>query len=173
MRGPDMLRTRRAVLAGLACLATTGCLTSSTLVKVQPDGSGTIEQTISMKAEAAEQLKTMMKAAGDAPANDAHAAGPAELFSEKDMRDAAPRLGQGVAFVSSTPITGNGRVGRVAIYKFADIRQLRVDQKPAAPGSSQAMMGQTGPPENIKFGFATLPNGHARLSIVFPEPKVN
>ena len=90
----------RLALAGLACLAATGCIASTTLVKVNADGSGTIEQTVSMKAAAAAQLKAMMAGVGP-PGDAASDAKPAELFSENDMRDVAPRLGDGVTFVSS------------------------------------------------------------------------
>jgi hypothetical protein len=33
-------------------------------------------------------------------------------------------------------------------------------------------MDQAGPREDIAFGFAALPNGHSRLTVTFPEPKV-
>ncbi len=50
---------RRALLLVLLCgFITSGCLTSVTTIKVKPDGSGTIEQSIAMKAEAAAPAPT-------------------------------------------------------------------------------------------------------------------
>jgi hypothetical protein len=158
----------RLGLVALACLVTAGCITSETLVKVKADGSGTIEQTISMKKEGADQLKELMAGFG---AGQAGKAVPAELFSEKDMREAATKLGEGVTFVSSKPIAGADRTGRVALYTFADITKVHVDQRPAAPGGSASGMKQSGSPEEIRFAFVKLPNGHRQLSILFPEPK--
>jgi hypothetical protein len=155
----------------LVCVVTAGCFNSSTLIKVQPDGTGTIEQSLSVRADAAEQLKSMMSVIGGEQSSATAQKGeakPFELFSEQDMRDAAPKFGEGVSFVSSTPVNADGRVGRVAIYKFADISKLRVDQKPSTPPS----MDQAGPREDIAFGLAKLPNGHSRLTITFPEPKL-
>jgi hypothetical protein len=162
----------QAFFLAVVCAATAGCFHSSTLVKVQPDGAGTIEQTLTMRADAAEQLKSMMSVMGgeqtSANAEKKPEAKPFEVFSEQDMRDAAPKFGEGVSFVSSEAINANGRVGRVAFYRFADVRRLRVDQKPSTPPS----MDQTGPREDIAFALTKLPNGHSQLSITFPEPKV-
>jgi hypothetical protein len=163
-----MRPVRRLGFVVLACLASAGCLTSETLVKVKGDGSGTIEQTISMKKEAADQLKQMLAGFGGGEQGNA---APAELFSEKDMREAAAKLGDGVTFVSSTPIATGDRTGRVAIYEFADISRVRVDQRPAAPGGADGGIEQSGAREEIAFAFVRLPNGHPQLSILFPEPK--
>lgn len=156
----------------LVCIATAGCITSETLVKVKADGSGTIEQSISMKKEAADQLQAMMAGFGG-PTDQGKAARVPELFSEKEMREAAPKLGEGVTFVSSKPIAAPGRTGRVAIYKFLDIAKVHVDQRPTTPGGAQGGIKQSGAPEEIGFAFARLPNGHSQLSILFPEPKLS
>ena len=57
------------------------------------------------------------------------------------MKEAAAKYGEGVVFVSSKPIKTADRVGRVATYQFADIRTLRIDQKPQTgdmPGASSS-----------------------------------
>ena len=67
-----------------------------------------------MKAEAAAQLTAMASTFGDAAEKDKDKpAAPPELFSEKDMREAATKFGEGVTFVSSQPIKTKDLVGRV------------------------------------------------------------
>src|SRR5262245_56284980 len=123
---PSMSNYWRAPLLVLGCTLASGCLTSVTTIKVKPDGSGTIEQSIAMKAEAAAQLTAMAATFGDT-AEKGKAAEPLELFSDKDMREAATKFGEGVTFVSSQPIKTNDMVGRVATYAFADITKVRVN----------------------------------------------
>ena len=129
-----MTGTARLSLAGLVCVFASGCITASTVIHVKPDGSGTIEQAVAMKAEAAEQLAAMASGfGGDSPKPEAGKGAVPELFNEKEMRDAATKYGEGVAFVSSKPIKTKELVGRSAIYSFTDITKVHINQKPPAP----------------------------------------
>lgn len=164
----------RACVLVLACAACSGCLSAVTVVKVKGDGSGTIEQSLSMQKELADELAGMMASFGDKQPDGKPGAAP-ELFTEAQMREAAPKLGEGVTFVSSTPLTAPDRVGRVGIYSFKDISKLRIDQKPASPGPGGAMGMGTQPSaaaaENVSFTFAKLSNGNSLVTVLFPEPK--
>src|SRR4026208_924860 len=93
----SMPRHFRACLLLLVCsLITSGCFTSVTTIKVKPDGSRTVEQRMARKAEPAAQLTPMAATFGDTAGKDGDkAAGPPELFSEKDMREAATQAGAG------------------------------------------------------------------------------
>jgi hypothetical protein len=153
----------------LLAAITSGCITALTSIKLRPDGSGTIEQTLSMNAAAAGQFAEMAGSFSDA-APGAKKGEPPELFSEKDMKDAAAKYGEGVVFVSSRPIKTADRVGRVATYQFADIRTLRIDQKPQTgdlPGTSDSKAT-----EEVLFRFDKQPSGTSQLTVVFPEGKL-
>jgi hypothetical protein len=155
----------------VVCAMMGGCITSTTLVKVKTDGSGTIEQTLSMRQEAADDLQKMM---GSFAGANAASTKPMELFGEADMRAAAGRLGEGVSFVSSRAITAPDRVGRIAVYSFTDITKVHVEEKPATPGpvgAGMPMPASSGRSEAIRFGMTQLPNGHALLTVSFPEAK--
>ena len=161
----------------LAAFITSGCLTSVTTIKVKPDGSGTIEQSIAMKAEAAAQLTAMAATFGDTAGKDGDkAASPPELFSEKDMREAATKFGEGVTFVSSQPIKTKDLVGRAATYSFADITKVRVNQKPpspkGAPGEPASKEKGAGA-EDVSFKFLRHPAGTSVVTVVFPEPDLS
>lgn len=154
-----MRRTRPLCLIVLAvCL--TGCLNSGTLIKVKPDGSGTIEQTILMNTAA---LKGVM--AGVGAQGQVKPAGP---FTEADFKKAAESLGKGVRFVSSTPLSQGGFEGAKAIFAFDDISAVRVQQDPT-PG---APMGAQGSPRTpVTFAFARQGSSSV-LTITFDEKSV-
>jgi hypothetical protein len=164
-----MTRLARLSLAGFVCVFASGCITASTVIHVKPDGSGTIEQAVAMKADAAEQLAAMTSGFGGDSAKPGAAKGaPPELFSEKEMRDAATKYGEGVAFVSSKPIKTKDLVGRSAIYSFADITKVHINQKPPAPKDGMAPSSKSA--DDVAFKFAKQPGGSSLLTVVFPEP---
>ena len=153
----------------LLAAITSGCITALTSIKLRPDGSGTIEQTLSMNAAAASQFAAMAGGFSEASPG-ASKNEPPELFSEKDMKEAATKYGEGVVFVSSKPIKTADRVGRVAIYQFADISTLRIDQKPQTGDMPGASSSKT--KEDVLFRFAKQPSGTSQLTVVFPESKL-
>jgi hypothetical protein len=155
-------------IVGLAALMT-GCINSTTVINVKPDGSGTIEQTTTMTAQAAAQLQQMAASFGR---GNEKAGNP--LFNEQDLRAAAAKMGEGVTFVSATPIHTKEAEGSKAVYAFTDITRLRVEQKPAAPGGAGAMGGKVPggtAVEDVAFRFAKTPAGTSRVTVVFPEVK--
>jgi hypothetical protein len=163
-----MRQASKFAIVGLAVLLT-GCINSTTVINVKPDGSGTIEQTMTMTAQAAAQLQQMAASFGrgsQKPGN--------PLFDEQNLRAAASKLGEGVTFVSATPIHTNEAEGGKAVYAFTDITKLRLEQKPAAPGGAGAMGGRLPggtAPEDVAFRFAKTPAGTSRVTVVFPEVK--
>lgn len=150
--------------------ATSGCVTSDTLIKLNPDGSGAVVQTTLMSTEMIAQLTTMMQ--GFAQQMVGNEAGQKDLkmpvlFSEKDARARAAKMGEGVSFVSSRKITIERMEGQEATYEFRDVTKLKLNEKPETPSmlgvqaSSSASGGET------TFRFSRLPNGHSQLTAVF------
>jgi hypothetical protein len=136
---------RTAVIA-LAAMLASGCIRSQTVVKVKPDGSGTVEQTILMNLAF---MKGMFSGLGGPQ-------GPAPgAVSDDDMKRAAARMGEGVTFVSNTPLKADdGFEGSTALFSFTDITKLRVDQDPNLSGSTTG--GLATPPRDanpVTFGF--------------------
>jgi hypothetical protein len=87
------------------------------------------------------------------------------------MRDSAAKYGEGVTFVSSTPIKTKDLVGRTAIYAFTDITKVRVNQKPPAPKDGMAPPSKSA--DDVAFLFAKQPGGSSMLTVVFPEPDLS
>jgi hypothetical protein len=164
-----MLKAFRLPLLALVCALASGCITAVTTIHVKPDGSGTIEQSMAMKAEMAEQLAAMAAGFSDTQDKDKSAdkAQVPEIFSEKEMKDAASKYGEGVTFVSSKPIKTSELVGRVATYAFTDISKVRINQKPPSPNEAG---GSPKSVEDVSFKFARKPGGTSLVTVVFPEP---
>ena len=146
------------VVAGAAILS--GCINSTSLVKVKPDGSGTIEQTLLVNTAAAKALASSF--GGQAQVKE----GGGGVLNEAEFKRSAERMG--VKPVSLTPLKEGGFEGAKAIYAFDDITKVRVDQDPQLAGPSGATIkaGSSGTP--IKFGFAKQGGGSV-LTITVDE----
>lgn len=161
------MRRFAAVSCAVVSLVLGGCIQSSTLVKLMPDGSGTVEQTVTMSAQAIAQLSALAAMGDQKDAKDSKETKDLtkDPFSEADARAAAAKMGDGVTFVSSEKIDTPDRKGRRAIYAFKDIRKLSL-QEMSAP-SEAAGGGDMAPKDPpMTFKFEQLPGGRGLLTIV-------
>lgn len=153
-----------AKVAALALAATlcTGCIRSATLIKVKADGSGTVEQTMLVNLGV---VKGMFSGMGGQTSQS-----PGTV-NEADLRRAAERMGEGVTFVSATPIKADdGFEGSKAIFAFTDVSKLRVDQDPNLSGSTTG--GISTPPKNenpVTFAMAKGSDGSSTLTVTLNE----
>jgi hypothetical protein len=145
---------------GLAC---EGCFQSNTLITVNGDGSGTLEQTLLFSGAALIQMRQVAPLAGGS----SKAFDP---FSEEQARQSAASLGPNVRYVSSKSITTGDALGRTAVYAFPDINQLRLNEQPPAPGGVTIRSKQLNTEQNIRFVLAPQPDGHVLLRILVPQP---
>ena len=140
---------RAATLAALL-LVLAGCLESKTLLTVQKDGSGTIEQTTYFK-EVALGMPNEPKQT------------PEEKFNmiQKQSAKAAQKMGQGVTLKSVERLPARGEwQGFKTVYAFADINQLQL-----GPGSDAGPMKVSGR-ERLRFQFTK--GEVAKLSVIMP-----
>ena len=136
-----------------ASFSLTACLNSTTLVKVKPDGTGTVEQTTLMNTAA---LKNV---GGGNQLN-----GP--MMNKADLERAATQMGKGVRLVSSEPIKGDaGFEGTKAIFAFDDINEIQVSQGPSM-GSGGARSAEPTSDDPVRFKL-TRNGGTSTLSINF------
>lgn len=102
-----------------------GCLETNTVVKVNKDGSGTVEETLLFSSEVVQMIKQFADSTPDS--------GSAEkfsLFDKKQIKEMAVKMGEGVKFVSAKPLKTGGREGYLAVYSFKDIRKIKISQSP-------------------------------------------
>ncbi len=138
----------------LAALLLNGCLQVHTVVKVNTDGSGTIEETVTYGKSIA-----ILK----------------EVFDEEDewneLRDRSRSYGEGVSFVSSSRIRSKESRGHRAVFAFTDINTVRLNQNPDGVVSTGSKKSKSDGPkmkdEYVTFRFS---KGHpARLTILMPK----
>ena len=154
------MRSLRLFAVLVAAVSLTACLNSTTLVKLKPDGSGTVEQTTLMNMAA---LKGMLPP-GAAGQNQ----GP--MMNRADLERTAERMGKGVRLVSTEPIKGaNGFEGTRAIFSFDDINQIQISQDPNV-NTEPLGGGKQEPP--VKFTFTKNPSGTSTLTININDRQV-
>ena len=121
------MRVIRTLAVLMATVTLTACLNSTTIVKVKPDGSGTVEQTTLVNTAA---MKGLM---GNAPGK--QPSGP--VINREDLERTAARMGKGVTLMSAEPFKGeNGFEGTKAIFAFEDINQIQISQDPNMSGAT-------------------------------------
>ena len=142
------LRRFAAALIGVAAPFLAGCIQTSTLVKLNPDGSGTIELTTTVPT-----ILTSLYDPDD-PADP-------DTFTVSEARAAAGEMGRGVTFVSATPLEIPDRKGITAVYAFKDIRTVSLGLLNEPAGLAFMAKSDT----LLTFAFTRLPNGHSQLTI--------
>ena len=158
----------RSLAAAALCalsLFLAGCFTDKTMMKVNPDGSGAIVVTTQMKASAIQQVKEMAKAFGGDNAKEP------EMFTEKEARDRAAKMGEGIEFVSFEPLKTKDAEGMKATYSFKDIRKLKINEMmepPGGGGPGGGLKAQAKKSPPVTFKLDKLPNGNSLLTIINP-----
>jgi hypothetical protein len=151
---------RFAIVVSLAA-SLTGCINSGTIVRVKPDGSGTIEQTTLVNLQALKGVMASMGAPGQMKES------MPGMLNEAEFKRTAERIG--ARPVSVTPLKEGGFEGAKAVFAFDDITKVRVDQDPGMGGAAAAKLESAGATKNpIRFGF-TKQGGSSVLTINFDE----
>jgi hypothetical protein len=116
------MRFRSLALVPAAVLAAGGCIQGERLIKVNADGSGTVEDTMNYTAEAKE-MKASFEAMDQTPAAD-----KAKKKKEK-LGALATGMGEGVSLVSADS-TKDG--GEKTVYSFKDINKVNLGCFPSS-----------------------------------------
>ena len=122
---------RFLVLFPAALLA--GCIQGERIIKLNADGSGTIEDTVNW-GEKAKSLRSAMESMDQTPA-------PQKAAKRKEkLATLATRMGEGVTLVSSDELKGGA--GEKTVYAFKDVSKLKVACFPSDsmddPGKSES-----------------------------------
>ncbi len=144
-----------------------GCINSETEVGVNPDGSGTVTETVYMSAMMQEMMQQMMQQMAAGFGGDANAKPSAEQpLDLAKFKKTAKTMGEGVTFVSAKRVTNaKGDKGECVVYKFTDITKLKINSTPNSP--EQPGAAQAGEEKQIKFGF--VKGATPKLIINFPK----
>jgi hypothetical protein len=145
-------------LAALFALA----LTSTTVVTIKPDGSGTIVQENGLSPQAMGMMKSMAASQG------AQTGGSPEIFGEAQARKTADSMG--VRFVSGEPIKTAQFEGYRANFAFDDVRKIQMKLNEDPTGGA---LGSAGSSSTPPFGFTFERNAASSLlTITLPQDKL-
>jgi hypothetical protein len=154
----QFLRVSLLLAVALTC---GGCFQMTTVMKLNGDGSGTIEHRMLFTTQALAQIRQFGALGGR----------QIDPTSEQQAREMAATLGPGVSYVSSTPVSTAVGQGRDAVYAFTDVNQLRVAAQPPTPGgTSIGVQGLGADGGTLTFSFTREASGNAVLHINVPEP---
>ncbi|MBI2417488.1 MAG: hypothetical protein HYV28_06210 [Ignavibacteriales bacterium] len=119
-----MIKTKRFFLAtGLASiLFFTGCLDIDVLVKVRPDGSGSIHETIMMQDAMISIAESIAKSSGDKS--------EIKWKDKNTLEKNAKNYGEGVVFKETRELKRGEMRGYTVVYEFTDIQKVKLDINP-------------------------------------------
>jgi hypothetical protein len=112
------MRALKAVSVAVLAIALTGCLQSFVLIRVNKDGSGTLEETVVLSNAFTEMLKGF---GGE---------GALPPTSKEELAQRAATMGEGVRLLSSEEVVTDSGSGYKAVFAFDDINTLQVNQNP-------------------------------------------
>lgn len=145
-----------------------GCIDVETKVKVNKDGSGTVEETVLMGQAMVEMMNGFAGAFGDQKNKK-----PFKLFDVKELKKAAVNYGEGVSYLSGEKLKRNGQEGYKVIYKFKDINTLKIDQSPDSKGPMKALASDEAEKKEPQITYFTFKKGDLAELTIFPTPKDN
>jgi hypothetical protein len=163
--GVRRIRLLRWLVPLAVAVGLLGCFDSAILVKVNKDGSGTVEETVVLSNTFTE----MMKSFGGGTAEEGAPEQEQNLVDEEKLRAKAASMGPGVELVSAEPVTTDSGSGFRAVYRFQDINNLKVNQNPSenVPGPPTGGDAPQNPEELLQFRFSR--GSTATLEIIYPQ----
>jgi hypothetical protein len=161
------MRFFQFLLLASALMLLAGCFQVDTVVRINSDGSGTVEEKVMLSKKLLAQMTEMMK--GFAQENGATPKTP-DLFETAKLKEQARTMGDGVTFVSGEKMATADFEGYRAVYAFKDINKLLLSQNKEALAGGTAPAGAK-PSRPFRFLFSK--GSPATLTIVQPRgPKM-
>ena len=150
----------------LVALVITGCIDVKTKIKVNKDGSGTIEETMLMSSEMVQMMKQFVSGFGADSTNTQEF----NLYNEEELKNKASEYGEGVQFLSGKELKQDGKEGYTAIYGFSDLNKLRFDQNPDSKMPEGVETAEQEPKEKDYITFKFDRNNGSEIIINMPPP---
>jgi len=107
-------------------LVFSGCIEVKTVINVNDDGSGTIEETIIMSDKVIE----MVKGFSAAFTSDSTQQPEFGIFDEKNLMERAGSFGSGVVYLSGEKIQEGNKEGFKALYSFRNLNEISLSKIP-------------------------------------------
>lgn len=159
------MRCFKLVMAGVISCLLAGCFQVATVVHVNPDGSGTVEERVLLSKKLIAQLDAMFQGfageGGEKPKG-------LEIFEPDKLKDQAASMGEGVTYLSGEKVESADYTGYAAMYAFTDITRLRLNNT-----SSDAMGAASGGRKAaaLPMTFRFSKGSPSTLTVVHPREK--
>ena len=135
----------------VALVGLSGCLEMESTIAVNKDGSGLLTEKVVLGAQLIAMMNMGANEEGDNPLG---------KFDEENLKKKAASYGEGVEFVEAKKEEKDGKMTFIAVYKFADISNLKF-----APGG---MMADEEDLEAEKLAMFSFKDGV--LTMTVPDP---
>lgn len=149
-----MKRVIKLLSAVLTLLFLTGCMQLETLIKVKPDGSGTVEETLLINKTFLKNRRLPIGETIESGTSKTQPKKRVEIFDEAILKEKAEVMGKGVTYISGKKLTTEEAEGYQATYAFTDINNLKISQSPVGK-APDASAGAT-PQIRFQEGFITF-----------------
>lgn len=143
------------LLVVFVAVAASGCISVTNIVRVKPNGSGTVELTFLVNTALFKQSSGMLGGGGSIE-------GKSTMPSADDVAKEISKM-KGVRLVSQTPVKQGEFDGSKVLLAFDDVNQVSVSE--GVPGQS----AKPDPKDEVKFSMAKQPDGTSLLAISFPD----
>ncbi len=110
-------------ILALTAIVLMGCIETTTLIRVNRDGSGTIENTVIISKNFIDLMSSM---GGDSESS----SDENDFLDEEELKEKALNMGQGVTLMSAEKVSSEKGSGYKAVYSFKDINKIRINQNP-------------------------------------------
>jgi len=161
----------RIFLAVALCVVLWGCIENDTVVRVKPDGSGVIEETVMMSDSIMQSMQAFSEGIGGAVAGGKDKAKSGDYDPVREMMKQAPgqagQFGPDVKFLSAAPVKNGEMSGYKAIYEFKDINKLMVNQNPGGKMDKSEDGKSEKKQEMIRFTLVKGPQ--STLTVTMPD----
>lgn len=144
----------------------TGCIEINTLITVNKDGSGTVEETVLLTREVINMISEFQKSFSDSTSETK----PFEFYNPEELEGQASNFGGKVKYLSSHEVSTENKSGYVVTYGFSDINELKINQNPDSRVKLEAVSEE---PEVVKefVTFSFKKGEPAEVRIRMPEDK--
>lgn len=146
----------------MVMLLLAGCFQLETVVRVNMDGSGTVEERMLISRKMLAQMEGIMQ--GFAPQGRVKPQ-PLNLFDPKKLKAQAGKMGKGVVYRSGKKVETDDFTGYSAVYSFAEIGKLRLGGEKGNSGSDPVADAKPSMP--VVFEFVKGPPA----VLTFKQPK--
>ncbi len=161
-----MRNVKLLLILFIAAFILNGCFEVETVIKLNKNGSGTVEETVLVSQMMVQQMQQMAQGFGGEDTEEDNS-NENTMYDIDELKDAAIGKGVGVTYVSSEAIERDGKNGYKVIYRFKDINNLKLSDDPTSKMEMPSMGQETEEGEYLNFNFKKGSN--PELTVIFPD----